>query len=158
MVFSDAPSLSFMPSCKRTTHTHTITHTLLLLRGKPGHSMKDHPPPPMVQWRQSDGWDGEKWERDKTTILSLGGRSKRGEEGSRTERESGGQTGSGLHIWQVKLAVINPAEWPYLFSVVCECGPVRLKGNRSVQLQGRQRNVYLGQEAFRVHIRGCGWT
>lgn len=35
-----------------------------------------------------------------------------------TQRESGVQTGSGSHIWQVKVAVMNPAEWPYLCSVV----------------------------------------
>lgn len=99
---------------------HTHTYTRLLQRDKPGHDMKVHPPPPMVQWRQSDGWDGEKWERDKTTIWSHGDRSKRGGRGeSQTERESGGRTGSGSHIWRVKLAVINPAEQPYLCSVVC---------------------------------------
>lgn len=37
----------------------------------------------------------------------------------RVAGSGGGQTGSGSHIWRVKLAVINPAEWPYLCSVVC---------------------------------------
>lgn len=114
MAFSDAPSLSL--SCPRASaQTHTCTQSLQ--RGKPGHNMKDHPPPPMVQWRQSDGWDGEKWERDKTAIWSHAGRSKKGKRGVTDRSEA--QTGSGSHIWRVKLAVINPAEWLYLCSVVC---------------------------------------
>lgn len=32
---------------------------------------------------------------------------------------AGGRAGSGSHIWQVKLAVIYSAEWPYLCWVVC---------------------------------------
>lgn len=43
----------------------------------------------------------------------------RGEEKSEMESDKGGQTGSGSHIWRVKLAAINPAGWPYLCSVVC---------------------------------------
>lgn len=97
-------------------------HPQELQRGKPGHNMKGHPPP-MLQRRQSDWWDGEKWESVKTTIWGHRRRSKRGEKrGVREieiERHRQGQTGSGSHIWQVKLAVINPAEWPYLCSVVC---------------------------------------
>lgn len=41
--------------------------------------MKDHPLPPMVQWRQSNGWDWEEWMGDKTTIWCHGDSSKRGE-------------------------------------------------------------------------------
>lgn len=41
---------------------------------------------------------------------------KRGDDG---ESQAVRGTGSGSHIWQVTLAVINPAEWPYLCSVVC---------------------------------------
>lgn len=58
----------------------------------------------------------------------------------RVAGSGGGQTGSDSHIWRVKLAVINPAEWALsVFSCVCthgECGPLR--GSKSVLLQGRQ--------------------
>lgn len=39
-----------------------------------------------------------------------------------------------------------------------ECGPARLRGSRSAQLQGRRRDTRLGQEVLLVHLRGCGWT
>lgn len=47
-----------------------------------------------------------------------GGR-KRGVGEIEMEEDRQGQTGSGSHIWRVKLAVMNPAEWPYLCSFVC---------------------------------------
>lgn len=68
--------------------------------------MKDHPLRPIVRWRQTDGVGGGRWERDKTTIWS-------GRE-DEDHRQLWGQTGSGVYIWQVKLDVINPAEWSYL--------------------------------------------
>lgn len=110
-------------------HALMRAHTQLLQRSKPGNNMKDHPPPPMVQWRQSDEWDGEKWERDKTTIWSHGGRSKREKRGVR-ERESGGQTRSGSHIWQVTSCDKSSRGGLSVFSCVfaCgECGPVQLQ-------------------------------
>jgi len=35
------------------------------------------------------------------------------------ESDKEGETGCGSHIWQLKLAVINPADWSYLCSIVC---------------------------------------
>lgn len=119
--------------------THTYTHSLQ--RGKPGHHMKDHPLPPMVQWRHSDGWDGEKWERDKTTIWSHVDGSKEGEE--RSQRQSWG-TGrewfthlaskTGCDIFsRVALSVLSR-----LFACG-ERGPLR--GSRSALLQSWQEEA-----------------
>lgn len=98
-------------------HFHAHTHIQLLQRGKAGHNIKGHPPPPMVQrGRVTDG-KGRNGIQIKEQYGPIDAGPKG--EGEKREMDKRGQTGSIWQIWQVKLAVINPQDWAYLYSLVC---------------------------------------
>lgn len=113
-VFSDAASLSLFlcPHVSANTHIHIYFREASL--GTTWRTILHLP------WcnggRVTDGM-GRNGREIKRQYGAMEAGPKEG--GSETERKQGGQIVSGSHIWWVKLAVINPAEWPCLCSVVC---------------------------------------
>lgn len=110
---------------------HKHKHTQLLQTGKPGHNMKGQPLPPRVQCRPSDGCDGEKRARDKTTLWSRedgskGGREEHPRQWWRTDREQFAHLARGTGCDKSSRVVLS------VFGCVIACsefGPLRGSGS-----------------------------